>query len=274
MFRISANLNIFNWQYADLAGHLKVASQEGIDSEYKEVTDLEAKKLRKCFAAFANTKGGLIFFGVQNRTRHPVGIPEDGDLKTKINRAISNTSLLPSIPPQNWDVVCAIPTPAKSFVYIVEICPSPFFSKPHIADNHIYVRENGESKPLSSGAELRGIFFGSGFNPHDIDLMPGAIQQFRNQHRLEYISAQYFTFLREYLEKLKRDQPGMGAKLFECYERICAIIDACHQEHINGLAATGGVSMRIPPNQESKLMELAERTALFVKDFKTLHHLG
>ena len=114
--------NIRNWKYEDLNSWLKdLSTQESWLYEWKEKIDLHSKNLRKTISAFANTNGGIIFFGIDNNKKIK-GVREDCELRTKINQIISN-NILPPIPISNWDIHSIKIPNKKLVVYILYILP-------------------------------------------------------------------------------------------------------------------------------------------------------
>ena len=79
MENLSDFQKIKNWNREDLKKWLRgISSAEGLFHEFKcglpIGSDKGKKSLRKSFCAFANTKGGYIFFGVEDKSRKAVEI--------------------------------------------------------------------------------------------------------------------------------------------------------------------------------------------------------
>jgi len=180
------------------------------------------KEIRKDFSAFANTKGGYIFLGVSNR-REIIGIDYDGEINTKLNRILSD-NLKPKI---EWEPLHTIPikTSASSrrSIHIFYIKESPYHIKPHMSDKIVYIREQGESKPLFSGRDLRDRFFIPGFQPEHIEQLRYELEAIKNgSFILNRVDVYYLRGLRQYLmnEVVKNPTSGAHGELYATYQEI------------------------------------------------------
>ncbi len=61
-----------------------------------EIRENKNQEIRKDFSAFANSLGGFIFVGIRN-TKEIVGVIEDGEYFTELNKVLSNSQLLPKL---------------------------------------------------------------------------------------------------------------------------------------------------------------------------------
>lgn len=152
---------IKTWNYQNLKNWLKDPStQEGWDYDFKsnipDRRDNEGKKrLRQVFCSFANSKGGLIFFGVSDN-KSINGLPYDQNFQTKVNNIVSR-KILPPI--DKWLLFHTIQVSnKKKYVHIVQVNESFYTDKPHMTGCLVYIRENGRCKPIENGLELRRIF--------------------------------------------------------------------------------------------------------------------
>lgn len=221
------NLNIIkNWEYNDLVDWLKsVNVQECSLYDWKSKIDLGPDNLRRIFCAFANTNGGLIFLGIDNKKKI-TGVKEDTELKTKINRIV-NSNILPPVPINNWDI-SAIKIPKKKLVvYIVYILPSLYLEKPHVTEHRIYIRGNGENRPLNDGAQIRRLFLIEKFQPDHIDQLKNELDRIKNcRFHPDQIDFMYLKQMKEYLEEGIKDNKEFGelsislAKIIGFYEGI------------------------------------------------------
>lgn len=61
--------DVYHWTYEDLKDFVNdpTSSVENDQYDFKLTYELDGNKLRKCFSAFANSKGGFVFFGIDKR---------------------------------------------------------------------------------------------------------------------------------------------------------------------------------------------------------------
>lgn len=105
----------------------------------------DSEKYAKTVVAFANTQGGQLIIGVDDKTRKAVGIDEDAVFKImdSISNAISDTcepQIIPSIEPQTID---------GKTVIVVTVAPGanrPYYLKSKGKDAGTYIRVAGTSR--------------------------------------------------------------------------------------------------------------------------------
>ncbi|MFZ1006147.1 MAG: ATP-binding protein [Candidatus Sulfotelmatobacter sp.] len=143
--------------YSEIKTFLRLSDTEG--SRPQESERLDYKSMwndsgLKTVAAFANTFGGLLFIGVEEKDMIPVAMPgvtSSGEEKTRIASSIA--SIISPTP--SFDIAeCALPREANKHVCLVRVRPSPalyLFTK---GENPIYVRNATESRPANA-AQLR-----------------------------------------------------------------------------------------------------------------------
>lgn len=90
-------INAFSFE--DVVAFCQKGFPEGVEVDYKR--DYPPKGLQKHFAAFANTRGGVIILGVEedSKTGKPVrwnGVADDAKLVERVNQESCNLSPLPS----------------------------------------------------------------------------------------------------------------------------------------------------------------------------------
>ena len=120
-------------------------SGESKNIEYKVVVPDKSEKYMKTVVAFANGKGGKIFFGVDDKTLEIVGMNTENIYKTMdaITNAISD-ACEPAIRP---DV--ALQTVKDKTVIVVEILPGaqrPYYIKSQGMIDGTYVRVSGTTR--------------------------------------------------------------------------------------------------------------------------------
>lgn len=150
-----------NWKCLDLQNWLKDPStQESWDYDFKlripDPRDSRGKdRIRHIFCSFANSRGGLVFFGISD-DKSIIGLPYNYNFQTKISDIVGR-GIFPPI--RNWSLFHTIQTSnKKKYVHIVQVNESFYTDKPHMTGHLVYIRENGCCKPIENGLELRRIF--------------------------------------------------------------------------------------------------------------------
>jgi Putative DNA-binding domain len=141
-------------------GTLKVMSRERRDLEFKQTCDENTRKsCLKTIAAFANTGGGRIVFGVTDTPRHICGVdpgtfPDEAELDDFVSRHLSP---IPDIRVEEFEIqgltVCVICVAAmnKPPVIAVRDCQtSGARNKTVLQQGIVYNRRAGKTQPASS----------------------------------------------------------------------------------------------------------------------------
>jgi ATP-dependent DNA helicase RecG len=141
---------------------------EGKTLEFKRERSAPDRVL-KTIVAFANTAGGTLLIGVEDRTRHVRGIGEPVDVEERLSNLISDSiapRLVPEIEILPW---------RRTSVVAVSVFPSP--SRPHHlkregAASGVYVRVGSTNRRADADliGELRRFSRGEAF---DEQPMPG-----------------------------------------------------------------------------------------------------
>ncbi len=124
--------------------------QESIHLDYKDSRALQKgarEELTKDVAAFANSDGGVLIYGVREKDHLPVAI-DDGVKDADIKREWIESVILNDISP-HADGVTIIPIPRDTgrSLYVIEIAKS--FRGPHQSlDHKYYKRHNFMSVPM------------------------------------------------------------------------------------------------------------------------------
>ena len=123
----------------------EILAGESKNVEFKVQRPDKSIKYMKTVVAFANGRGGQIIFGIDDKTREVVGIPEDKVFQEidAITNAISDTCE-PAIRP---DV--ALQTVKDKTVIVVEILPGaqrPYYIKSQGMVDGTYVRVAGTTR--------------------------------------------------------------------------------------------------------------------------------
>lgn len=121
---------------------------ESKNIEFKETRPAKSENYTKTVVAFANTQGGKIVFGIEDKTRKVIGIDEAVlfEMIDAIANAIADScepQIIPDIEPYTIDgktviVVSVLPQPHR-----------PYFLKAKGKDKGTYIRVSGTSQPAS-----------------------------------------------------------------------------------------------------------------------------
>ena len=122
--------------------HELLTRPEGKTLEFKRELS-SAERVLSTVIAFANTAGGVVLFGVEDQSRHVIGIPDPLDLEARLANLISD-GIRPRVAPD----IEVIPW-RKTHVVAVRIHPSP--SRPHYLkasglESGVYVRVGGTNR--------------------------------------------------------------------------------------------------------------------------------
>jgi len=240
------NINeIKNWKSRNLKEWLnKLDVTESWFFDWKgEFNNDEKGRLKNAFAAFANEKGGLLFFGILD-DKKIIGIKKDNELATKINKIIGN-QIKPTLRVDGWSVINAIKLKNKKIVYIVYVKESPYYLKPHLVDSKIYIRTNGENRPIEDGRDVRSKFIVHDFNPEDIELLE---KEMKNFYKVKYcrngINYIYMKKIKEFLRReVDQKLSDKFNEIFKKHTKLCtsesrSISDYEEGKSINSVTAT------------------------------------
>jgi len=172
-----------------------------------------AEELRKDFSAFANSGGGLIFFGIDNR-KNICGI-DYSEIRGGISQKLSQLYI-------NWDIINSILLPSGKCVYITQIEEiSLYWKKPIITDGSVWYRDNGICVKVNNIYEY---FKYDKFLPYDIKYFEYLCNEDRDiLERLEYgyqsipfyyirIFAEFEIFLKNSIEKFVSNEDSQKAR--------------------------------------------------------------
>ena len=124
----------------------EIVHGESQNVEFKVTLPKDSEKYIKSIIAFANTQGGKLIVGVDDRTRKAVGI--DDDVLFRLMDSIANTisdscvpQIVPNIEPQTVD---------GKTVIVVTVIPGanrPYYLKSKGKDTGTFIRVAGTSRP-------------------------------------------------------------------------------------------------------------------------------
>ena len=124
----------------------EILAGESKNVEFKVQRPDKSMKYMKTVVAFANGKGGRIIFGIDDKTREVVGIPEDKVFREidAITNAISDScepTIIPDVYLQNINdtpvIVAEIRTGRRN----------PYYIKAEGLENGVYIRVSGTTRP-------------------------------------------------------------------------------------------------------------------------------
>ena len=140
----------YNWERLNHGGgHMtieEILAGESKNVEFKVQRPDKSIKYMKTVVAFANGKGGQIIFGIDDKTREVVGIPEDKVFQEidAITNAISDScepTIIPDVYLQNIN---------DKPVIVAEIRAGrqkPYYIKADGLENGVYIRVSGTTRP-------------------------------------------------------------------------------------------------------------------------------
>jgi hypothetical protein len=139
------NAPVKDLTFDDVVEFCKEKQIEGIQIDYKK--DFPQKGLAKHFAAFSNTRGGIIIIGVEedNKTGLPTkweGITNEGKLEDRVHQFAANVEPLP-----DYDVSTTNEVGGKAFllIRIFEGVRTPYYVQ---NDSNIWIRTGNISNQI------------------------------------------------------------------------------------------------------------------------------
>lgn len=201
---------IKSWNFQKLKEWLaSVTTQENNQFDFiesiQQQDDTTKNRIRSKFCSFANVKDGFLFFGIKDNTREPVGIENvQHEFFTRLNRIISK-NILPDIPPENYTPIHYIKNENNRDIVVVKIVKSSKNLIPHMVNCKVYIRENGESKPITDGSILKKIF-SQRFYPSDIRQLEDDLKKIKDyKYRPDEIDFMYLKELKMFLEEQSKE---------------------------------------------------------------------
>ena len=162
-------------------------------------------RFRSAFAALANSHGGFIIAGVDDKTLKPNGCDEERDVKKRIGDLLTGITPVPDIVilpeikfgrPRRW-------------IYMVEVLPSPSFKRPHFFDGRIYYRTRDLSSCcyVKSTSELSEKIIFDTFHFGSIRSFKQFIQSARREaDNMPFPMVRYLQEIESYLIERRKDK--------------------------------------------------------------------
>lgn len=270
---------ILNWGQDELKEFIdNPAAIENDRYEFKRIYKSKAKEIRKDFSSFANFKGGFIFYGVDNN-KNICGVDKDDEITTFLNRSLNNVCLQPPI--EKWELIKAIRVTKRKpekYVYIYYVHPTLFINRPHVSDGVIYIRQNGESKQISSGIEIRRQFFTAKFYPEHIDQLELELENIRDyEYKGSELDIIYIRYLGAYLNELKKNSKEETKAVIDTlilqFHAMADIIAEVNRSRAVIHSATGIPPLSNSSDLKSKYEKLKEIVGDFITKFKGFHNI-
>lgn len=237
--------------------------------EFKEDL-IDPTKVRKHFSAFANTRGGIFLWGV-NDDRMPVGMDQTANsLTTHVNRCLSNVNLRPTVSFRHLKTIQVRDT---RLVHIHHVPPS--LNRPHMANERIYVREQGESKALTSGDDVRRLFLNDQFFPEYIAQMDLEMTMLgRRDFQLGLESVIYLRGVKGYLYGRYTELRSDSFKLLlDDFERLMRGFNELERLRAKERSAVVTAPLEDSEQMIARCTELRTAVQKFINDFKRVHQV-
>lgn len=175
-------------------------------------------RLKQEFCAYANSKGGFFLFGVDNKKKI-VGIDEDTEFSTKISQIVTKHIYPATI---QWELYECISLESEDkYIYIVKVFESSYWNKPHVYYKeseglHIPIRENGDKRDITDGAEIRRIFFKQdNFYPEYGSHILNIFKELKSKARPEFTLIEG-TIIQGYKSFLRSSVDSRYSKIVSC----------------------------------------------------------
>ncbi len=270
--------DIQKWTFTEVKEWLeRPSTMEDRDIEFKSQLpssrDTHGKqRLKETFCAFANTKGGggLVLFGINN-DKSIRGIPYDNEFKTKLGQIV-NSGITPII---NWDIInILLDVETGRYIYIVAIFESPYYNKPHVSNERVFIRYNGEKRAINDGVTLRKLLELEKFSSYCIESLEKEAEKMNTlkfvPQELDYM---YLLQLRQYLEQKASINTEFKSLLDEFRNIIEFYFKIKNQKTTQSVIT--GENGSISENQDilKEINELSIATRNFINNYKKVHGL-
>ena len=257
-------MNPKGWTKTELGEWLKTPlTQERKDFDLKAMIppNEEGKNdLKRDFCGFANGIGGFVFFGVKN-DKKVIGVKEDNDFTTKISEIVTKHIFPTTI---SWELYECIEVDVtkdhKKYVYVIKVHESSYWQKPHIffregCGLYIPLRENGNKRNITDGAELRRIFLKTDnyypeYNTHVLNIL----RELKNKPR-PFLSLADAIIIQGYKSFLRSQSETQYGQIIVEIENIEMAIAESNKKHFSGVADGNPV---VTTDQDGKVGKLVD----------------
>ncbi|PWI56736.1 AlbA family DNA-binding domain-containing protein [Sulfoacidibacillus thermotolerans] len=164
------------WDYTTIEALVTRIQPENDHLDYKRQVDTKSNEVAKDVAAFANTSGGVILYGViDNGTGVPtklVGIERDRGNQPIEDWFVNVVKSVSQISGNCYEIhIVDIPDCEDKVLMVVEVKRSPL--RPHMVENRFPIRDHRNSRPATI-SEVRAMYsqsFGRPILSLDIDFL-------------------------------------------------------------------------------------------------------
>jgi Putative DNA-binding domain len=263
-------VNGYPTTYDELLNFLKrPRSDEGLDHDFKiglpHTGDKEGVlRLNRCFCAFANTRGGIIYFGIDD-DKKCIGVEPNKEFLKHLSDKLSK-AIKPEI--VRWSLLDPIPLPDNSrSIRPAHIQECPSHQKPHLFEGVAYFRVGSSCVPMLDGADLRRRLEVDRFSPNHIDILESKLQGLATFNLIpDELDVLYLNKLQVFLdERVKsEDIARLRSSFMEIRKLFAKLIKIS-----SPLSMETSISSPL-----DELQELQSKTALFIKQFKQVFFGG
>lgn len=222
--------------------------------------------LRELFCAWANSKGGAIFFGIKDDFSL-APLPRS-DFR-KLLADIVDVGIMPSI--QNWDVIKVIDDGTGKFFYIVYVKESPYFDKPHITGEKIIIRKNGYNETIKDGIALRRMLELDKFSAICVEALEEELKKMKAKRAISKgIDAIYLLQLEAYLED-KSNVDGQFQPLLTEFREVVSLYTQINSEESIDVSSVEGGNVLGNEISVNKRKVLGVSIDTFIINYKEAH---
>lgn len=268
-----------NWNHSDLVDFLNdpnVVENDVFEFKVK-INFSDGEEIRKDFSAFANSKGGYFFIGIDNH-KNIVGIEQNLDLLRDLNRVLSSPALNPKV---SFEQIACIEIPSKTpprFIYVIHVPASLNHKKPHVSHEKVFYREQGEIKTVASGERMRDLFLMSTFQPENINQLEHVLKKLKlyqyGHNPLDHFEILYLRYLCIFLDDnlefctKKGNTVEQAQQMVDLFKDIRASIDGLIKHHAQSHSISGSPTLALSDSAREKSDLLAVKVEEFLIKFK------
>ena len=241
-------------------------NDEGLDHDFKIGLPYPGDKdniahLNKTFCAFANTRGGVLFFGIGN-DKTSIGVEQNLEFRKHLAEKLSR-EIKPEI--IRWDLFDPIPHPNPTrLIYIAYIEECVSLNKPHLFEGVAYFRVGSSCMPILDGLNLRRRLEVDRFSPSHIDVLESKLQALSTYDLApDELDVLYLNKLQVFLDQRTRSEPI--AKLRAALQEVRRLFSKLVRK---GASFSTGLGEGFDEEDESIKSELEAKIAAFVKQFR------
>ena len=141
--------SVEGWTEADLQRLVDDKVQESLTLDYKRLASLnDRKEISKDVSAFANSAGGRIIYGIQEKDQLPTQLDDDQSAKAVTRETLENVITSTINPRVAGLVIKPIPLASGSTAFVIDIPQATVFAPHQAHDNRYYRRRNFKSDPM------------------------------------------------------------------------------------------------------------------------------